>query len=357
MQIDILSGIMNDYDEKCSVYIDFTVKVKDLVKNLLGETGIHIFNIEFRTKEKDRLQKKLAKAEPKYQKLSDVTDISGIRIITYFADDVDVVANIIEKEFDIDWDNSVDKRSLLDPDRFGYISLHYVSKLSESRLKLTEYRRFVDCKVEIQIRSILQHTWAEIEHDLGYKAKVTVPKEIRRRFSQLAGLLELADDEFMRIRNDLVNYESSVKEKMSKTPESLAIDQVSLSFYIKNSSLVRTIESDIVSNTKVRLSKEKDLTVVINRLYYAGFETIDDIETYLKKFQKHVIYFAHKLIARGGNYLFGVSIVYLCYVRVASEGGTERIIQFLDNIIGKDMPRQGKEDFARALVSWYKDIA
>ena len=48
--------------------------------------------------------------------------------------------------------------------------------------------------MEIQIRTVMQHAWAEIEHDLGYKSKEDIPDKYRRQFSILAGLIELADD-------------------------------------------------------------------------------------------------------------------------------------------------------------------
>ena len=64
------------------------------------------------------------------------------------------------------------------------------------RMVLRENKAFEGLKCEIQIRSVLQHAWAEIEHDLGYKSELTIPKEVRRSFSRLAGLLELGDKEF-----------------------------------------------------------------------------------------------------------------------------------------------------------------
>lgn len=83
-----------------------------------------------------------------------------MRIITYFSEDVDKIASIIQSEFEVDEHNSVDKRIKLDPVRFGYLSLHYVVKLNSTRVRLSEYIIFKDLKVEIQIRSILQHAWA-----------------------------------------------------------------------------------------------------------------------------------------------------------------------------------------------------
>jgi putative GTP pyrophosphokinase len=104
-----------------------------------------------------------------------VTDLVGARVITYFADDVDRVARIIRNldNFEIDPRNSVDKRRALQADQFGYQSLHLVALLSKRRI-FTENREFEGLKIEIQIRSLLQHTWAEIEHAY-YKAERTLP--------------------------------------------------------------------------------------------------------------------------------------------------------------------------------------
>ena len=56
--------------------------------------------------------------------MDDVTDLVGIRVITYFADDVNAIAQVIENEFEIDSQNSTDRREALEADRFGYLSLH-----------------------------------------------------------------------------------------------------------------------------------------------------------------------------------------------------------------------------------------
>ncbi|TMR94372.1 GTP pyrophosphokinase [Nonomuraea basaltis] len=112
----------------------------------------------------------------------------------------------------------MDKRKALDPDRFGYLSLHYVASLDTRRAELAEYKRFANNGFEIQIRSILQHAWAEIEHDLGYKSRLGVPSTTRRRFSRLAGLLELADAEFVSIRDELRLYEKRVESDLANQP-------------------------------------------------------------------------------------------------------------------------------------------
>lgn len=83
-----------------------------------------------------------------------------MRIIIYFLSDIDKVAKLIEDEFHIDEANNVDKRKQVEADQFGYMSLHYIVSLLEERLKLGENKKFAGLKAEIQIRTILQHTWA-----------------------------------------------------------------------------------------------------------------------------------------------------------------------------------------------------
>src|SRR5438309_774277 len=62
-------------------------------------------------------------------------------------------------------------------------------------------RILADSVAEIQVRTILQHSWAEIEHDIQYKSVSVIPAEIRRRFMSLAGMLEIADREFQAIQD------------------------------------------------------------------------------------------------------------------------------------------------------------
>lgn len=309
--------IMQEYKQKCSLYTEFTKKMEQLIVDLIEEKNIKVQSIPSRIKKSESLKKKLCRADEKYSRLSDVTDISGIRIITYFVDDVDVVAKIIEEEFDIDKENSVDKRTLLDPDRFGYISLHYVAKLPNSRLQLTENQKFSDCNVEIQIRSILQHTWAEIEHDLGYTTKESVPKDIIRRFSRLAGLLEIADSEFVEIRDSLQEYESKVPEKIIENPASVLIDQASLLAFIENSTLVHDLDQRIVNMTNLEILEilyAEDM--IVSNLKHVGLETIADIESALREFDEVAVRLAGKWLKDGaGTHInSGICLFYLCYI-------------------------------------------
>jgi hypothetical protein len=251
---------------------------------------------------------------------------------------VDNIAEVIKKEFEIDYVNSVDKRSILDPDRFGYLSLHYICKLSRSRLSLTEYQMYADCLVEIQIRSILQHTWAEIEHDLGYKNKVSIPKPLQRRFFQLAGHLELADELFTQLKKQIREYETEVSNKVLTSPDSIYIDNASLLAFIDQSDMVTKIDYAISELTGCPIEGIPDLNELTNRLTFSGFETIDEIGLALSKFSDILPRFTAMFNKKAddeptGRFNSGISLFYLAYLNVARTKNPDIVIGFLKSAI------------------------
>lgn len=353
----LVTAIVQEYEKRCALYSTFTERIEKLIKELIKENDLRVHSVTSRIKTRASLQMKLARSERKFSKLSDVTDISGIRIITYFADDVDSIARVIQKEFDVDKKLSVDKRELLDPDRFGYLSLHYVVKLPAARLRLTEYRRFSNCQAEIQIRSILQHAWAEIEHDLGYKGKQAVPREVRRRFSRLAGLLEIADTEFAQIRDSLLEYEKTVSQRIADAPASVLIDKASLVSFVRKSSLVHEIDSKIASMSESRIVEdEESISRQINQLQYVGFETIADVDSSLREFSEIVARFAKHWITRKYEELrAGICLFYLCYVLVGSKKSIDEVYHYLETFhIGPDGERKS---IAKKVISVYSKAA
>jgi putative GTP pyrophosphokinase len=121
--------------------------------------------------------------------------LAGVRVITFFPRTVIEVCQCIEEEFDVI--EKVDHIAASQKqEKLGYQSVHYLVKLKTNRTRLAEYKRFDGLIVEIQVRTVMQHAWAEIEHDIRYKSASAIPLEISRRFMTLAGLLEIADREF-----------------------------------------------------------------------------------------------------------------------------------------------------------------
>ena len=189
-----------------------------MLEEALREQNIQLNTFQHRIKTEESLTGKLEKKGYKYQTIYDITDLVGIRVVTYYTDDVDKVAVIAKKIFDIDWKNSVDKRKH-QLNSFGYLSLHYICYLKKGPLRTIPF--------EIQMRTALQHVWSAIEHDIGYKGAVKLPPEFVRQFSRLAGMLEMADDEFSRLRTTMTEYRRQVQSLVSSgqfTEVSLSTD-------------------------------------------------------------------------------------------------------------------------------------
>lgn len=193
-------AILQEYRDNLPRFEKEAAVAFEKLKQTIDDAGIHVAALEYRVKTEDSLAGKLELKGNKYKTLADITDIIGIRVITFYSDDVDKVSSAIDRHFDIDWKNTIDKRKLHEIDSFGYMSLHYICSQGDFPYRF-----------EIQIRTILQHAWANINHDTGYKSGVEVPKGYLRNLNRLAGMLELADEQFSRIRSELADYRRRVK--------------------------------------------------------------------------------------------------------------------------------------------------
>lgn len=340
--------ILTEYDHDVELYTAFTRKVKELVNEVLRHAGVEAHAVTSRVKSRDSLHRKLIDPDKSYSALVDLTDIAGVRVITYFVDDVDRVAECLEREFFVDRENSIDRRATLDPDQFGYLSLHHIVSFGASRIELLEYSRYHGLKAEIQTRSILQHAWAEIEHDLGYQTREAVPKEIRRRFSALAGMLEIADREFQSLRDELREYERGVPEKIEKDPQSVEIDKASLSAFVENSPLVKRADEAIASSIGATvLEWSEHRTDAWERLYSAFLErmvaglralrvgTIRSLETQLLQHESGIVNFVREYLKseewnEEGRFIFrGESITYLTRLLAGKSQNLEETRRFL----------------------------
>ena len=193
-------AILEEYRQAKPAAEQAAVKVKATLEKVFRQSGLIVAAIESRVKTEGSLAGKLELKGSKYASLADITDIVGVRVITFYIDDVDKVASAVERLFKVDWENSVDKRKIHEIDSFGYMSLHYICSMDGFPYRF-----------EIQMRTVLQHAWANMNHDTGYKSGVEIPLEYRRSLSRLAGLLELADEQFSEIRADLADYRRRIQ--------------------------------------------------------------------------------------------------------------------------------------------------
>lgn len=201
--------VRRDFELKRDLYSRFAQKIIPILENAIQDDGIKVHLIDYRTKsvksfiaDVHKETQHIKTAAEFRRAVNRLTDRAGLRVITYLPSDICGVGRIVEKEFSVIKKVDMGAES---PSVLGYRSLHYDIRFRKARVRLSDYRAFKGMTAEIQVRTILQHAWAEIEHDIVYKARMRASKVTRRQFATLSGLLEVADREFQSVHDALRN--------------------------------------------------------------------------------------------------------------------------------------------------------
>ncbi|WP_411890237.1 GTP pyrophosphokinase family protein [Yoonia sp. SDW83-1] len=298
------------------------VRLESCITSILGgaisELDVDSFPVSHRIKTIESALGKIA-SKSYENAFEEITDFVAFRIIVYLESDVEKVADCVRQLFTIDENNSIDKRMAKNTNEFGYRSLHLICQLGEQRADLQEYTGIAKQKFEVQIRTVLQHAWAEIEHKKNYKGVNSLPEVLERRLMAVSGTLELLDREFSDISLEAEKYARLVKSDAPSISEdkltSLAVDSAFEGFVLKvlNRKVAATYASKDLKegilaelngfgiNTPSELRKllnnkfAKDLMLIDSRAndgslvgYLRCLMMIEDVENYfLNGFPKH----------------------------------------------------------------------
>ena len=266
--------LLQQYRSRLPEYNRMAREIPEKLKAFFSEAGIIVAAVEHRVKTESSLAGKLALKGGKYKSILDITDLVGIRVITFYIDDVDKVASVLERNFEIDWANSIDKRKAHEIDSFGYLSLHYICRLPDSEVRF-----------EVQMRTVLQHAWANMNHDTGYKSGVEIPKVYLRNMSRLAGMLELIDDEFSRIRQELSDYRRQVQKLVaSGNLSEVELNGDSFRSYLSLGpfdALTRRIAA--INQAEIQ---EVDLSRFLSLFKVMGFHTLGDVDALVRDYSE-----------------------------------------------------------------------
>lgn len=264
---------VEEYQKKRPDYEGYAGEVASLLEKAFRARQIPYASIEKRAKGIDSFRMKASKSSredlalPKYlNPLTDIEDLAGIRVITYFLKTIEDVDKVIYELFDVrDKLNKGEK--LEQTERFGYQSVHYIISFTQERLKFLELPHYADLKAEIQVRTILQHAWAEIEHDIQYKSAETIPITIHRRFSALAGLLEIADREFQAIQDEDKQLKALARQSVKENKlEGIEITPDAVKAYL---------DKLLGSDARVTEASYNSMVIVLHKLGFKEFGEID----------------------------------------------------------------------------------
>lgn len=329
--------ILDDYRKQRQDFVRLGDIVSSLLNQQLENMKIDTLAVEHRVKKEASLIGKLERKSDKYRSLEDMTDILGIRVICFFGDDIDRVGKVIQQLFVVDWENSVDKRALIKVNSFGYLSMHYICSLPDQQEYPSE---ICGKKFEIQVRTVLQHTWACIEHDMGYKSEFGIPSVAVRQFARIAGLLELADDEFMRVRDTVHMYTEDIRQKIiNDNAEEVLIDSVSLQEYVLRNKKMRSFLDELAAICGSEIS-EISPENYIEQLRWLGKKTLGDMERLLEKNHDRALALAKSALGNTDLDILSssVGLRFLCRAELLEKNySEEQVTEFLMLTIGDEL--------------------
>ena len=243
----VYSGYKPHFDLLLTRLLDYLQSILSLENSLTYKARVKSFQSYYK-----KIQKFKIKSVGKEMPL--LTDILGIRIMCTFISNLEEVKNILSKNFELyDVENKGDHSNYKS---FGYESIHFVVNVPDSfkvGLLIPEGIVF-----EIQLRTVLQDAWAEIEHDLVYKSETTaLDVPMKRKLAAINASLTLADIVFQEI-ND---YQKNLK---------IELDTRRFDFYKKADEYTANLLKDEESNILVDDQKADETNI-------NAIESIDDM--------------------------------------------------------------------------------
>ena len=199
---DTIARLGSTYFAWVNAHPDAATTFRHALHELMRDAGINFDRVDARVKSWNSLKEKARKTHPDGEPVypdpwHDIRDIIGARITVLHSTEIPAVQRLLADQFDVL--RSVDKaEETRVAGGFGYGSHHLVVRVEEHSEGLEEYAGTV---FEVQIRTVLQHAWAEFEHDIRYKraGSGTTDAQVDRAFTLAAGLIELADQQFDQI--------------------------------------------------------------------------------------------------------------------------------------------------------------
>ncbi|GLH49983.1 GTP pyrophosphokinase [Pseudomonas lactis] len=220
-----MSDIISQYKEVKPKFERLRKNIASVLEQIIHEKKIPTFAIESRLKDEESLSSKVMR-KSYTSPLDEIDDLCGIRVICYYQEDISNICSIIEQEFEIL--QKENKKDSLDDNQFGYSSYHYVVKLKENWLNHPNARGLNNLRAEIQIRTMLMHTWSAISHKLLYKREADVPYQFKRQLNRLSALIELADEQFDSIKNIKTQYIEELSHSNTGTTDDTRLSSDSL---------------------------------------------------------------------------------------------------------------------------------
>ncbi len=216
-----IGKLQEEYYSTAPLAIRFATSLKEEIEELLLSKRIPLgVPLEYRVKKFESISEKIKRKSLKLDKIIDIPDLIGLRLILLFSRDVIKACDLLSNTFTVL--HKEDTQARLGESQFGYQSFHYLIQLPDNWLSVPSFASTGNFKAEIQIRTLAQHIWAASSHVLQYKQESSVPLPVRRSIHRVSALLETIDLEFERVLEARESYISEID--INEDTESLNVD-------------------------------------------------------------------------------------------------------------------------------------
>jgi putative GTP pyrophosphokinase len=330
---------IEDYHAQRDFRKAFLKALKDDIREYLKDENIRFVDIPWRVKAEGSLLRKVRKNPGAFKTISDVHDFCGLRVITYLHEDIKKALQALERRYEV---TEVKDRAPTDPTQFGYSSHHARIKFHQAS---PQRKKFDNLYAEIQVRTILQHAWAEIEHDLGYKNDVGIPAHLRRRFSLLSGLLEIGDREFDEIRLAIGRHVSDLADRSQSDWSNVSIDSHSLQYFCEKSHTLRDAAERVRRDAGAATHKHHDYIRNISTLDQLRVESLGDLDGLLIRRGSVAVRMAtaHLISLGAQSYFADADLLDYLAICEAANIGFDELRQLLTDVQGTGSEAEDNE--------------
>ncbi len=197
---------------------------KRMIQNIKS-MSIHS-TVKARVKSFESYYSKLLKRLKKFRERDKaflITDILGLRIVCPYMEIMKNVETIINEVYEVI--ESEQKGIEHSFKEFGYVSIHHLIKVPADILSQYKIKKEMVC--EVQVCTILQDAWAEVEHELIYKNEEFSPFDdpLKRKMAALNANLTLSDILFQEIRDHQRKLKTELKKRKTTFFEKVELSE------------------------------------------------------------------------------------------------------------------------------------
>ncbi|MBF0417374.1 MAG: hypothetical protein HQL86_03890 [Magnetococcales bacterium] len=375
-----VSTLLDQYDESFELYRAYSERLMINLGEVFNKTSLPISAISGDLMSRSSLKKFLTERGGYYSRLRDIENLITVRVVVYFSDDIELAVSLITKEFALD-DSFQPVVEMPDQDRFGINTRRFDIKLLTEQFSRPEYQRFNGLKAELEIRTVLQHSWSEVKGIFDMLVgRTRIPGQNVNKLAQISYLLKMADEELVRIKDQILQQNAMTNAQPSpfepppgvipEVPSMLELKPVDaqkqadlatrLEGFILNDSVVRDIDRSIADHYETRLVyRDNFVSTLAEILVRLGLDREERLREELTT-NKPVILILMKNIfgdtSRSGVEFIhkGSSLLVLFYVLLAKTGNIEIIKKNVRAYIS--LKGISVEDFANDLLTHYKKV-